>query len=111
MENLELTDPHAFLKAEVWTLLEQVMDPEVGLDIVRMGLVYDLRYLQEENTIEVVMTLTSRGCPMGPMITQNASQLLQDHYPDKDIHIRLVWTPAWTVDRISEEGKQQLGWH
>jgi metal-sulfur cluster biosynthetic enzyme len=108
-KNINITDPHAFLKAEAGELLHQVYDPEVGLDIMTMGLVYDIKYEEDENTILVIMTLTSRGCPMGPMITQNASEVLQAHFPDKDIHIHLVWEPKWNIDKISEEGKAQLG--
>lgn len=107
--NINIKDPYAFLKAEVGELLHQVYDPEVGLDIMTMGLVYDIKYEEDTNTILIIMTLTSRGCPMGPMITQNASEVLQSNFPDKDIHIHLVWEPAWNMDMISDEGKAQLG--
>lgn len=107
---IDITDPHAFLKEEVRGLLLQVNDPEVGLDIINMGLVYRIDYLEENNTIMVVMTLTSHGCPMGPMITQNASETLQQHYPEMNIHIHLVWEPRWTAEMISEEGRVELGW-
>jgi metal-sulfur cluster biosynthetic enzyme len=107
---IDITDPHAFLKEEVRSLLLQVYDPEVGLDIINMGLVYDIRYEEETNTIMVVMTLTSHGCPMGPMITSNASEVLQQYYPDKDIHIHLVWEPKWTAEKITAEGRTALGW-
>lgn len=106
----DIRDPYAFLKAEVRELLLHIYDPEVGLDIINMGLVYEIRYVEEENTIMIIMTLTSRGCPMGPMITENVSEVLQSHYPDKDIHIHLVWEPKWTADKISDEGRAQLGW-
>lgn len=108
--DLDITDPHAFLKARARELLLQVFDPEVGLDIINMGLVYDIDYEEAENTILVTMTLTSRGCPMGPMITQNTSETLQQYFPDKDIHVHLVWEPKWTPEKISEEGRAALGW-
>ncbi len=108
--NIDITAPHASLKLGVRELLLQVYDPEVGLDIINMGLVYGIDFMEEENTIRVTMTLTSRGCPMGPMITGNASEVLQQAYPDKDIHIHLVWEPKWTPDKISEEGRATLGW-
>lgn len=95
---------------EVREWLHQVRDPEVGLDIIEMGLVYRIDYLEESKTIMVTMTLTSQGCPMGGMITQEAAEVLQQRYPDKDIHIHLVWEPHWTTEMISEEGKRQLGW-
>lgn len=107
--NPDLKDPHAFLKAAVRELLLQVYDPEVGLDIISMGLVYGVDFMEETNTIRVTMTLTSRGCPMGPMITGNVSETLQQAYPGKDIHVHLVWEPKWTPDKISEEGRAALG--
>lgn len=110
MPEIDITDPHAFLKDEVRTLLLQVIDPEVGLDIINMGLVYRIDYEEEKDMVIIVMTLTSRGCPMGPMITQNAAEILQQHFPDKDIHIHLVWEPAWSAEKITPEGRSQLGW-
>jgi metal-sulfur cluster biosynthetic enzyme len=110
MAEIDITDPHTFLKEEVKELLYQVYDPEVGLDIINMGLVYGIDYNEEKNMIIIVMTLTSRGCPMGPMITENAAETLQQHFPDKDVHIHLVWDPKWTAEKISEEGRKALGW-
>ncbi len=113
MDNLgkpEITEPHASLKAEVRELLLQVFDPEVGINIVDLGLVYEIRYLEEENTIMVIMTLTSRGCPMGPMITENVTDVLQSRFPEKDIHLHLVWEPAWSSEMISDQGRSDLGW-
>lgn len=107
---IDITDPHAFIKQQARELLLQVYDPEVGLDIINMGLVYNIDYIEEEKTIRIVMTLTSRGCPMGPMITQNASEVLQSAFPDKDVHIHLVWEPAWSAESITEEGRRALGW-
>jgi metal-sulfur cluster biosynthetic enzyme len=109
-EEMDIKDPYAFLKQEVRDLLLQVRDPEVGLDIINMGLVYRVDFQKESNTILVTMTLTSQGCPMGPMITQNVSEVLQQYYPDKDIHIHLVWEPKWSTEMITEQGKQELGW-
>lgn len=109
-EDIDIKDPHAFLKEEVRTLLLQVQDPEVGLDIINMGLVYRIDYTEATNTIMVTMTLTSHGCPMGPMITQQASEILQQYFPDRDIHIHLVWEPKWTTEMITEQGKKALGW-
>lgn len=110
MNDIDITDPYAFLKEEARTLLLDVYDPEVGLDIINMGLVYRIDYNEENNMIIIVMTLTTRSCPMGPMITQNAGEVLQQHFPEKDIHIHLVWEPPWSTDKITEEGKQKLGW-
>ena len=105
---LDLRDPQAFRNAEAAEVLRQVIDPEMGLDVISMGLVYEVR--SEDNGIQVIMTLTSRGCPMGQMIVGQAAALLQDHFPDLDVHVHLVWEPKWTADRMSPEAKTFLGW-
>lgn len=107
---IDIKDPHAFLKEEVKTLLLDVYDPEVGLDIINMGLVYRIDFEEEKDMIIIVMTLTTRSCPMGPMITQNVGEVLQQRFPEKDIHIHLVWEPPWSTEMITDEGRQRLGW-
>ncbi len=106
---IDITDPQAFLKLQVRELLQQVYDPELGVDIINLGLVYRIDADAGSRTIQVTMTLTSRGCPMGAMITREAATLLQDHFADWDIHIHLVWDPPWSAERISAEGRAQLG--
>lgn len=112
-KNLKIDEESQFapLMLEVGDLLHQVIDPEVGLDIMTMGLVYEIKYEEEDNTIWVIMTLTTKSCPMGPMITDNISQVVQGAFPEKDLHIHLVWEPAWSIDMITEEGMEQLGYY
>ncbi len=112
MENNDSTPPdsHASLIARSGELLYGVYDPEVGLDIMTMGLVFEIKYDESENTIVIVMTLTSRGCPMGPMIMQNVTEVLEAEFPGKKVEIQLVWEPPWSIDMISEDGRIALGW-
>lgn len=105
---LDLRDPNAFRIAEVTELLRQVIDPEMGLDVVNMGLIYDIRC--DAHRIQVIMTLTSRGCPMGQSIVGQAAERLQEHFQDMDVHVHVVWEPKWTADRMSPEAKATLGW-
>ena len=88
-------------------LLKQVLDPEIGINIVDLGLVYEVS-VSEENEIKVVMTLTTPGCPMGQSITDTVTNLLTRHLPGYTVKIELVWFPAWDAGMISEAGQAQL---
>jgi len=88
-------------------LLKQVLDPEIGINIVDLGLVYEVS-VTEENEINVVMTLTTPGCPMGQSITNTVTNLLTRHLPGYTVNIELVWSPSWDAGMISEAGQAQL---
>ncbi|MDB5261292.1 MAG: FeS assembly system protein [Adhaeribacter sp.] len=91
----------------IYELLKQVIDPEIGLNIVDLGLVYQVS-LSDDKTINISMTLTTPGCPMGQVITGSVTNVLQKHYPDYEIKVELVWIPMWDSDMISEAGQAQL---
>ena len=88
-------------------LLKDVIDPEIGINIVDLGLVYELS-LSEDKEIKVTMTLTTPGCPMSNTITGNVTQLLNHHLPEYSVKVDLVWFPAWEPEMITEEGQKQL---
>ena len=88
-------------------VLKDVIDPEIGLNIVDLGLVYNID--ETENNITVTMTLTTPGCPMHDSITHWANNAVKQFAPEKDVIINLVWEPRWTPDLMTEEAKQQLG--
>jgi len=90
------------------SLLKGVNDPELGINIVDLGLVYTIE--AKEKVIEIQMTLTTKGCPMGGAIMENVNQTLENHFPNKQISVMLVWEPPWSPDMISEEGMEMLGW-
>ncbi len=87
--------------------LKQIEDPEVGLNIVDLGLVYDIDV--EGSTVDVRMTLTSPGCPVGPQILNGAKMVLQDLEGVEEANIELVWDPFWTPERINPEYRAALG--
>ncbi len=89
-------------------MLKDVIDPELGVNIVDLGLVYDLN-ISEENDVEIVMTLTSMGCPLGPIITQEAQQALSGLMGVGDVSVRIVWSPPWSPERMSEDARDELG--
>lgn len=99
------------VETAVWEQLKQVYDPEIPVNIVDLGLVYDCVLKEEEgqNNVEVKMTLTAPGCGMGPTIAADAqSKILMLDGVD-NARVDLVWDPVWNQDMISEEGKMKLG--
>ncbi len=96
------------MKESMMGALENVIDPELGVDIVNLGLVYDAE-LNEEGTGIVTMTLTSMGCPMGPQIVANIKQELMELPEVKDVDVKIVWNPPWSRDNMSRYAKMALG--
>ena len=89
--------------------LRTVDDPEVGINIVDLGLVYSIDVGAAR--IRVEMTMTTQACPMGDLITDNARRAVAALAPEGvDVAIELVWEPFWTPDRMSEFAKQTFGW-
>lgn len=88
--------------------LEQVMDPEIGLNVVDLGLIYQLDFDRKGRRIYVSMTLTTQFCPMGETLTAAVKRVLARTFDDQEIMIELCFNPPWTQERISEEGKQFL---
>ena len=90
-------------------LRQNVHDPEIGMNIVDLGLIYDIRVGDGKN-VSIDMTLTSPGCPIGPQIIAAAQSYIKRAYPDLDaINIHIVWTPLWSPELMSQEAKDQLG--
>lgn len=88
--------------------LENVIDPELGIDIVNLGLVYKVD-LDEEGTCTVTMTLTSMGCPLGPVIVDQVNTALSELPEIKKVDVNIVWQPAWNKDMMSRYAKMALG--
>lgn len=87
--------------------LRQVKDPELEMNIIELGLVYDVEI--EDGNVRVKMTLTSPGCPAGPMITNDAYRVLRALEGVKDVNIDIVWEPYWTPERIDPKVRALLG--
>lgn len=88
--------------------LERVIDPELGLNVVDLGLIYQIDFDEENRIIHVSMTLTTRFCPMGGSLTSSVEEMIKKTCPEYDVNLMLVFEPAWSHDRISEEGKRFL---
>lgn len=92
---------------EVMDALRNVYDPEIGINIVDLGLVYDLR--QENGQVAIDMTLTSMGCPAGPMLVQQIEEVLAGLDGVDGVSVQLIWNPPWSPSLMSEDAKMELG--
>jgi metal-sulfur cluster biosynthetic enzyme len=92
---------------DVFEALRQVEDPELGMDIVDLGLLYDAEI--EGTKVKVIHSLTSMGCPAGPMIQEDIHNTVAALPGVDDVEVELTWDPPWTPDRMSEDAKFILG--
>lgn len=90
------------------TALQQVNDPEIGLSVVDLGLIYQLDFDEEAEKIYALMTLTTQFCPMGESIVDAVNNALQAAFPDYKADVALTFNPRWNPELISEEGKMFL---
>ena len=94
-------------KERVRQALSEVIDPEIGLNIVELGLVYDIEV--NEDKVHVKMTLTVPGCPLGNFILSQAKEKVEELEGVSEANIELVWDPPWNIGMVSEEAKKKLG--
>ena len=102
-----MADTATVTKDEVLEALKEVFDPEIPVNVVDLGLIYDCQV--EEGDVRVKMTLTFPGCGMGPYISQQAEWRVAELDGVEDIEVEMVYEPPWTPDMITEDGKAQLG--
>lgn len=88
--------------------LHHVIDPEIGLNIVDLGLIYQLDFDEKAKIIYCTMTLTTQFCPMGESISDGAKNCLENTFEGYQININLTFDPPWNADKISPEGQQFL---
>lgn len=89
--------------------LYEVYDPEIGLNVVDLGLIYQLDFDEADKRLYATMTLTTQFCPMGESITGAVTQSLSGAFPDWSVNVDLVFDPPWDYSKISPEGKEFLG--
>jgi metal-sulfur cluster biosynthetic enzyme len=92
---------------EVIEVLHQVEDPELGMDIVDLGLLYEVAV--EDSTAKVTYSLTSMGCPAGPLIAQDIDSAVRQVEGIEGVELELTFDPPWTPDRMSDDAKFILG--
>ena len=89
--------------------LEQVIDPELGIDIVNLGLIYEIRFNETNGETEIDMTLTTMGCPLADLLTDQIYDAMSDVPEVTKTDVKLVWYPAWTVEKMSRYARIALG--
>jgi metal-sulfur cluster biosynthetic enzyme len=92
---------------DVLEALRGVEDPELGMDIVELGLVYDVEVVGPR--VKVLYSLTSMGCPAGPLIQQNVEETVSAMPEVEDVQTELTWDPPWTPEKMSDDAKFILG--
>jgi len=106
----EMTEPKsapAISEETVYGALRECYDPEIPVNLVDLGLIYDVKII--DDWVGVKMTLTSPGCGMSGMISQSVRSRLLKIPGVKDADVRIVWQPAWSPARMSEDAKKKLG--
>jgi len=102
-----------FSEEQVWNAMKKCFDPEIPVNIVDLGLIYDLQISKPnaagQHSIEVKMTLTAQGCGMGPVIADDAKQNIEALSAVSGAQVDIVWDPPWTPHMISEKGRKKLG--
>lgn len=108
MINFDINDQSSFMKLEVIEALRRVIDPELEINIIDLGLVYSVTIFEPEKKIVVEMTLSSKYCPMGETILLSVKNCLEFNFKEYEAQVDLVWEPVWSYDKISEEGRKLL---
>ena len=103
----ETAVPDDELLADLEEAMRDVVDPELGINVVDLGLVYDIR-VEPDNTATIDMTLTSAACPLTDVIEDQSRTALVGAGLVNDIKINWVWNPPWGPDKITEDGREQL---
>ena len=103
----KMIDPNE-LGEKVVKVLKTIYDPEIPVDIYELGLIYDV-FLNEENDVKILMTLTSPNCPVAESLPQEVKDKVAEIKGVKSAEIEMTFEPAWTRDLMSEEAKLELG--
>ena len=98
----------AITDRDITSCLESVIDPELGINIVELGLIYNIQI--DEKKISIDMTLTNPGCPFAATLAGNVEQVVREKFEGIEVEVSFVWDPPWTLDRMSEAAKKHLGY-
>ena len=96
-------------KEAVLEELKKVIDPELNINIIDLGLIYDVTIVQDSGSVEVTMTLTTPGCPLSMVFEEWIPEAVKKVEGVKDVKINLVWEPPWNPDKISDDVKEEMG--
>lgn len=90
-------------------VLAEILDPELGINLVDLGLVYGVK--ADGNRLHIAMTMTTPACPLGAYMQETVTSAMRSEIPElESVEVEVVWEPAWSPDRMSDAAKRQLGW-
>ena len=95
---------------QVYEALEEVIDPELGLDFVSLGLVYDVEIQNESGEVFVTFTLTTPACPIGPQVSEQMREFVGELDGVQKVHPKMIFDPPWSPEMMSEDAKFALGY-
>ena len=102
------SNPEGTFEQQIWDQLKTCYDPEIPVNIVELGLIYDLE-IKKNNDVNIKMTLTAPGCGMGPVLTEEVDRKVNSLNESNNVKVELVWEPQWNRDMMSEEAQLELG--
>ncbi len=107
----DINELEGTLEDKVWTVLKSCFDPEIPVNVVDLGLVYECNILQQENgsSVAIKMTLTAAGCGMGPVLVADIEQKIREIRDVNEVKVELVFDPPWSRNMMSDVAKLQLG--
>jgi metal-sulfur cluster biosynthetic enzyme len=94
--------------ANAITALKEVEDPEIGLNVVDLGLIYQVDFDEANKKIYCTMTLTTQFCPMGESVSNSVRNALEQTFPDHEINVNVIFDPPWNSQNISDKGREFL---
>lgn len=97
------------IRTQVLEQLKEVIDPEIHINIVDLGLIYRIDVSDDLRKVEIDFTLTTPGCPLADVIEDDIQKAVQRASPDSEVISTLVWTPMWNADFMSEDARLELG--
>jgi probable FeS assembly SUF system protein SufT len=113
-ETAEASADEPFNEDQVWEAMKKCFDPEIPVNVVDLGLIYDLKLSEPDSAdgryrVDIKMTLTAQGCGMGPVIAEDVKNSVESLGSISEATVDIVWDPPWTPHMISEEGRKKLG--
>lgn len=108
LQQLQINDPYFTHKKIALQALYEVIDPELFVNIMDLGLVYGIDF-SPKNKILVTMTLSTPHCPLGEAIQAGVKNRISQDFPDHEVDTEIVWEPAWSLEDVTEEGRKLLG--
>ncbi len=93
---------------KVRNALYSVIDPELGIDVVNLGLIYGIDI--DDDSVTITMTLTTPGCPLHESMSSAVYNAVRMIDPEKEVKVNLVWDPPWSPERLTDQAKEMLGW-